>query len=66
MTDNPFQSRSLLLVDQNIGNVAQFNKKILKKPHFISVSPSGQKLGHYNYEFSTFQNFCFKNVKVGI
>ena len=66
MTDKPFQSGSLLLGDQNIGNVAHFNKKIPKKPHFIPVSPSGQKLCHYNYEFSTFQNFCFKNVKVGI
>ena len=66
MTDKPFQSGSLLLVDQNIGNVAHFNKKIPKKPHFIPVSPSGPKLCHYNYKFSTFQNFCFKNVKVRI
>ena len=28
MTDKPFQSGSLLLVDQKIGNVAHFNKKI--------------------------------------
>ena len=30
MTDKPFQSGSLLLVDKNIGNVAHFNKKIPK------------------------------------
>ena len=54
MTDKPFQSGSLLLVDKNISKVAHFNKRFPKKPHFIPVSPSGQKLCHYNYKFSTF------------
>ena len=64
MTDKPFQSGSLLLVDKNISKVAHFNKRFKKNPHFIPVSPSGQKLWHY--KILNLLRFCFKNVKVGI
>ena len=47
MTDKPFQYGYLLLDDPNVSNVAHFDKKIPKKPHFVPVSPSGKKLCHY-------------------
>ena len=51
--DKLFQSGPMLLVDQNISNLAHFKEKCVKKYHFRVVSLSDQKLGHYNYKFST-------------
>ena len=62
--DKLFQSGPMLLVDQNISNLAHFKEKCVKKYHFRVVSLSDQKLGHYNYKFSPFN--CYKNAKVRI
>ena len=51
VTNETFQSGSLLLVYQNISTAAHFTE-----------NPSGQNLGHFTLKFST----PYKNVKVGI
>ena len=56
MTDKPFQSGSLLLVDQNIGNVAHFNKKIPKKKLILCLCPPQVK----NYVTTTTNSQPFK------
>ena len=62
VTDETFQSGSLLLVYQNISTVANFTEKLQKISHFSVVNPSGHNLGHFTLKFST----PYKNVKVGI
>ena len=39
MTDKPFQSGSLFLVDLTIDNIAHFNKKIPKKKLILFLCP---------------------------
>ena len=55
MTDKPFQSGSLLLVDQNIGNVAHFNKKFLKNLILFLCPPQVK-----NYVITTKNSQPFK------
>ena len=63
MTDKPFQSGSLLLVDQNIGNVAHFNKKIPKKTSFYSCVPLRSKIMSLQLRILNLSKFLFQKCK---
>ena len=65
VTDETFQSGSLLLVYQNISTVAHFKDEFPRETYSSAVNPSSQKLVHLKYKFST-PWILFKNVKVGI
>ena len=63
MTDKPFQSGSLLLVDQNIGNVAHFNKKKSKKTSFYSCVPLRSKIMSLQLRILNLSKSLFQKCK---
>ena len=61
MTDKPFQSGSLLLVDQNIGNLAHLKKS--KKTSFYSCVPLRSKIMSLQLQILNLSKFLFQKCK---